>query len=65
MLGPTRGVMVSTPAFLACHQCWSAASSLGLGLDFLALVFSETRRQRFSTGTPVSSPPSSVYGFIQ
>ena len=32
--GETRGVMVSTSAFLACHQCWIAGSSLGWGLNF-------------------------------
>ena len=26
------------------------------------MAFSEARRQRFSTATPVSSPPSSVNG---
>ena len=30
----THGVMVSMSAFLACHQCWSAGSSLGWGLNF-------------------------------
>ena len=36
--GSTRGVMVSTSAFLACHQCYSAGSSLVWGLNFRALV---------------------------
>ena len=27
--------MVSASAFLACHQCYSAGSSLALGLEFL------------------------------
>ena len=30
----TRGVTVSTSAFLACHQCCCAGSSLALGLEF-------------------------------
>ena len=34
----TRGVTVSTSAFLACHQCHSAGSSLAWGLNFRALV---------------------------
>ena len=33
----TRGVMVSTSAFLACHQCWSAGSSFAWDLNFRAL----------------------------
>ena len=36
-----------------------------LGLEFSGLwyvAFSETRRQGFSPGTPVSSPPSSING---
>ena len=33
--GATRGVMVSTSAFLACHQ--SEGSSLGWGLNFSGL----------------------------
>ena len=49
--------MVSTSAFLACHQCLSASSILGLGLNIWALVYgiSEIRRQGFSPDTPVSS----------
>ena len=35
----TRGVMVSTSAFLACHQCKSAGSSLAWGLNFRTLVY--------------------------
>ena len=34
----TRGVMVSTSAFLACHQCCWAGSSLACSLNFRALV---------------------------
>ena len=34
----TRGVMVSTPAFLTCHQSYSAGSSRGWDLNFRALV---------------------------
>ena len=33
--GETRGVMVSTSAFLACHQCYCAGSSLAWGLNLL------------------------------
>ena len=33
-IGATRGVMISTSAFLACHQSLSAGSSLGWGLNF-------------------------------
>ena len=28
LVGATRGVMVSTSAFLACHQCYCTGSSL-------------------------------------
>ena len=54
--GATRGVMVSTPAFLACYQCCSAGSSLGRGLNFRASVRDnfEARRQGFS---PVNGSP--------
>ena len=64
MHGATRGIIISTSVFLACHQCLSAGSSLGWDLNFQALVcgISEARFQRFSPGTPVSSPPSSVNG---
>ena len=64
--GATRGVMVSTSAFLACHQCYCTGSSLAWGLNPRALVvaFSEARRQGFSPGTPVSSPTSSVNGSV-
>ena len=34
----TRGVTVSTSAFLACHQCYCAGSSLAWGLNIQALV---------------------------
>ena len=37
-LGAMRGVMVSTSAFLACHQCYCAGSSLAWGLNLRALV---------------------------
>ena len=37
---PGVKVRVSMFAFIAstCHQCWSAGSSLGCGLNFLALL---------------------------
>ena len=35
---PTRGVTVSMSAFLACHQCYCAGSSLAWGLNLRALV---------------------------
>ena len=60
-----RGVTVSTSAFLACQQCYCAGSSLAWGLNLrggVCVAFSEARRQGFSPGTPVSSPPSSVNG---
>ena len=34
--GGTRGVTVSTSAFLACHQCYCAGSSLAWGLNLRA-----------------------------
>ena len=36
--GATRGVTVSTSAFLACHQNYCAGSSLAWGLNLRALV---------------------------
>ena len=33
MTGATHGVTVSTSAFLACHQCYCAGSSLAWGLN--------------------------------
>ena len=36
--GATRGVMVSTSAFLVCHQCYCAGSSHAWGLNLQALV---------------------------
>ena len=36
--GATRGVMVSISAFLACHQCYCAGSSLAWGLNLRAVV---------------------------
>ena len=36
--GATRGVMVIMSAFLACHQYFSAGSSLAWGLNFRALI---------------------------
>ena len=36
-LEATRGVMVSTSAFIACHQCYSAGPSLGWDLKFSGL----------------------------
>ena len=36
--GETRGVTVSTSAFLACHQCSCAGPSLTRGLNLRALV---------------------------
>ena len=37
-LGATRGVTVSMSAFLACHQCYCAGSSLAWGLNLQAVV---------------------------
>ena len=37
-VGVTRGVTVSMSAFLACHQCYCAGSSLAWGLNLRALV---------------------------
>ena len=37
--GATRGVMVSVSAFLACHQCYCAGSSLAWGLNLRAVVY--------------------------
>ena len=37
-IGAMRGVMVSMSAFLACHQCYCAGSSLAWGLNLRALV---------------------------
>ena len=36
--GATRGVTVSVSAFLACHQCYCAGSSLAWGLNLGAVV---------------------------
>ena len=36
--GATRGVTVSMSAFLTCHQCYCAGSSLAWGLNLRALV---------------------------
>ena len=36
--GATRGVTVSTSAFLACHQCYCAGSSLAWGLNLRSVV---------------------------
>ena len=36
--GSTRGVTVNTSAFLTCHQCYCAGSSLAWGLNLRALV---------------------------
>ena len=36
--GVTRGVTVSMSAFLACHQCYCAGSSLAWGLNLRAVV---------------------------
>ena len=60
-----RVVTVSMSAVLACHLCYCAGSSFAWGLNLRAVVFSEARRQRFSLGTAVSSPPSSVQWFSQ
>ena len=38
ILGATHGVMISTSAFLACHQCCCVCSSLAWGLNLWALV---------------------------
>ena len=37
-IGATRDVKVSKSAFLACHQCYSAGSSLAWDLNLRALV---------------------------
>ena len=37
-LWATHGVTVSMSAFLACHQCYCAGSSLAWGLNFRAVV---------------------------
>ena len=37
-LRETRGVTVSMSAFLACHQCCCAGSSLAWGLNLRAVV---------------------------
>ena len=37
-VGATRGVKVSVSAFLACHQCYCAGSSLAWGLNLRAVV---------------------------
>ena len=39
-LKATRGVTVSMSAFLACHQCYWAGSSLAWGLNLRAVVCS-------------------------
>ena len=36
--GATRGVTVSVSAFLACHPCYCAGSSLAWGLNLRAVV---------------------------
>ena len=36
--GATRGVTVSMSAFLACHQCYCAGSSLAWGLNLWVVV---------------------------
>ena len=58
----TRGVAVSTSAFLACHQCYCVGLSLAWGLNLRAFVCGLfwSSRHGFSPGTPGSSPPSSV-----
>ena len=38
IFGATRGVTVSMSAFLACHQCYCAGSSLAWGLNLRAVV---------------------------
>ena len=38
VIGATRGVTVSMSAFLACHQCYCADSSLAWGLNLRAVV---------------------------
>ena len=37
-LGATCGATVSMSAFLACHQCYCAGSSLAWGLNLWAIV---------------------------
>ena len=39
VMGTTRGVTVSMSAFLACHQCYCAGSSLAWGLNLRAVVY--------------------------
>ena len=36
--GATRSITVSTPAFLACHQCYCAGSSLAWGWNLRTVV---------------------------
>ena len=38
LFGATRGVTVSMSAFLACHQCYCAGSSLAYGFNLRAVV---------------------------
>ena len=38
VIGEIRGVTVSMSAFLACHQCYCAGSSLAWGLNLRAVV---------------------------
>ena len=38
VVGATRGVTVSMSAFLTCHQCYCAGSSLAWGLNIRAVV---------------------------
>ena len=38
LIKPTCGVTVSMSAFLACHQCYCAGSSLAWGLNLRAVV---------------------------
>ena len=37
-IGATRGETVSTSAFLACHQCYCAGSSLAWDLNLRTVV---------------------------
>ena len=61
VVGATHGVMVSTSAFLACHQCYCPGSSLAWGLNVRALVcgiFLNSSAGVFSRYSSSLPPPS-------
>ena len=60
----TRGIMVTTSAFLTCRQCLNTGSSLGWSLNFRALVCGIfwSSSSGVSPDAPVSTPPSTVNG---